>query len=168
MSNCWSMSRYTIPVMVVSVKKKGPCTVSLMRAQNTFTFGLSRTCSRETRGFSLLQILQWRQRCYVACGKTLITGGTSAALPMEVISNHNYPRYNSVWFAKLWHFEILHMSSEYIYILLQKCKVLFETLCIMSLLFIVFTVVPYTLPNMFWILIVYFISPVWNIMPKIR
>jgi hypothetical protein len=30
---------------------------SLLRAQNTFTFGLSRTCSRETRGFSLPQIL---------------------------------------------------------------------------------------------------------------
>jgi hypothetical protein len=44
MRNCWSMSRYTIPVMVVTMKKG-------LRAQNTFTFGLSRTCSSKTRGF---------------------------------------------------------------------------------------------------------------------
>jgi hypothetical protein len=30
--------RYTIPVMVLSMKKKGPYTLSLLRAQNTFTF----------------------------------------------------------------------------------------------------------------------------------
>jgi hypothetical protein len=52
------MSRYTILIMVVSMKKKGPYTVSLLRAQNTFTFGLSRTCSKEARGYSLPQILQ--------------------------------------------------------------------------------------------------------------
>ena len=40
------MFRYTIPVMVVSMKKKGPCNLPLLRAQNTF--GLSRTRSRET------------------------------------------------------------------------------------------------------------------------
>jgi len=28
MRNSWSMSRYTIPVMVVSMKKKGPYTLS--------------------------------------------------------------------------------------------------------------------------------------------
>jgi hypothetical protein len=39
------VSRYTIPVMVVSMKKKGPYNLSLLRAQNTFTFGLLRTCS---------------------------------------------------------------------------------------------------------------------------
>jgi hypothetical protein len=32
-------------------------TLSLLRAQNTFAFGLPRTCSKETRGFSLPQIL---------------------------------------------------------------------------------------------------------------
>jgi hypothetical protein len=37
------------------MKKNGMYTVSLLRAQNTFTFGLSRTCYRETRGFSLSQ-----------------------------------------------------------------------------------------------------------------
>ncbi|PNF22007.1 hypothetical protein B7P43_G17590 [Cryptotermes secundus] len=41
----------------------------------------------------LLPQLQKRdQRCYVACGKRLTTGGTSAALAMEVTVNHNYPR----------------------------------------------------------------------------
>ena len=40
----------------------------------------------------LPQLQKWRQRCYVACGKRLTTGGTSAALPMEVSLNHNYPR----------------------------------------------------------------------------
>jgi hypothetical protein len=40
----------------------------------------------------LPQLQKWRQRCYVACGKILTTGGTSAALPIEVRSNHNYPR----------------------------------------------------------------------------
>jgi hypothetical protein len=34
------MSRYTIMVMVVSTKKR-PYTRSLLRVQNTFTFGLS-------------------------------------------------------------------------------------------------------------------------------
>jgi hypothetical protein len=57
MRNCWSLSIYTIPAMVVSMKKKGLYTVSLPRAQNTFTFGLSRTRSRKTRGLSLPQIL---------------------------------------------------------------------------------------------------------------
>jgi hypothetical protein len=52
------MDRYTIPVMVVSMKKKGPYTLSSLRAQNTFTYELSRTYSRKARGFSLLQILQ--------------------------------------------------------------------------------------------------------------
>jgi hypothetical protein len=33
------MDRYTIPLMVVSMKKKGPYILSLLRAQNTFTFG---------------------------------------------------------------------------------------------------------------------------------
>jgi hypothetical protein len=79
MRDCWSMFRYTIPVMVVPIKK-GPYTLSLLRAQNTFTVGLSRTFSRKTRGFSLPQILQ------------LTTGGASDALPMEVTLNHNYPR----------------------------------------------------------------------------
>jgi hypothetical protein len=32
----------------------------------------------------LPQLQKWRQRCYVACGKRLTTGGGSAALPMEV------------------------------------------------------------------------------------
>jgi hypothetical protein len=40
MRNCWSMSRYTIPVMVVSMKKKGLYTLSLLRAQKTFSSGL--------------------------------------------------------------------------------------------------------------------------------
>ena len=40
----------------------------------------------------LPQLQKWRQRCYVACGKRVTTGGTSAALPMEVTLNHNYPR----------------------------------------------------------------------------
>jgi hypothetical protein len=40
----------------------------------------------------LPQLKKWRLRCYVACGKILPTGGTSTALPMEVTSNHNYPR----------------------------------------------------------------------------
>ena len=40
----------------------------------------------------LPQLQKWRKRCYVACGKRLTTGGTSAALPMEVTLNHNYPR----------------------------------------------------------------------------
>jgi hypothetical protein len=44
MRNCWSMSRHTILVMVVSMKKKWLYAVSLLRAQNAFTFGLSRTC----------------------------------------------------------------------------------------------------------------------------
>jgi hypothetical protein len=35
----------------------------------------------------LPQLQKWRQRRYVACGKRLITGGTSAALPMEVTLN---------------------------------------------------------------------------------
>ena len=39
----------------------------------------------------LSQLQKWRQRCYVACGKRLTTGGTSAALPMEVTLSHNYP-----------------------------------------------------------------------------
>jgi hypothetical protein len=52
MRNYWSMSRYTIPVMVVSMKKRGPYTLSLLMAQNTFTFGLSQTCSREARGWT--------------------------------------------------------------------------------------------------------------------
>jgi hypothetical protein len=29
--NCWSMSRYTIPVMVVSMKKKGPYTITCIK-----------------------------------------------------------------------------------------------------------------------------------------
>jgi hypothetical protein len=52
------MSRYTILVMAVSMNKKGPYTLSLLRAQNTFTFELSRTCSRKTLGFSMPHILQ--------------------------------------------------------------------------------------------------------------
>ena len=40
----------------------------------------------------LPQLQKWRQRCYVACGKRLTTGGTSAALPIEVTLNHNYTR----------------------------------------------------------------------------
>jgi len=40
----------------------------------------------------LPQLQKWHQRCYVACGNRLTTGGTSAALPMEVTLNHNYPR----------------------------------------------------------------------------
>ena len=31
----------------------------------------------------LPQLQKWRQRCYVACGKRLTTGGTSAALPIH-------------------------------------------------------------------------------------
>jgi hypothetical protein len=31
--NCWGLSRYTIPVMVMSMKKKGPYTLSLLRVQ---------------------------------------------------------------------------------------------------------------------------------------
>jgi hypothetical protein len=37
--------------MVVSMKKKGPYTLPMLRAQNTFTFGLPLTCTRKTRGF---------------------------------------------------------------------------------------------------------------------
>jgi hypothetical protein len=37
----------------------------------------------------LPQLQKWRQRCYAACGKIMTT---DAALPMEVTSNHNYPR----------------------------------------------------------------------------
>ena len=40
----------------------------------------------------LPQLQKWRQRCYVACGKRLTTGGRSAVLPMEVTLNHKYPR----------------------------------------------------------------------------
>jgi hypothetical protein len=40
----------------------------------------------------LPQLQKWHQRCSVECGKILTTGGTSATLPMEVTSNHNYPR----------------------------------------------------------------------------
>jgi hypothetical protein len=47
---------------------------------------------------------KWRQRCYVACGKILTTGGTSAALPVEVTSNHNYPRCVLLY---LWHLKTL-------------------------------------------------------------
>jgi hypothetical protein len=36
------------------------------------------------------QLQKCRQWCYLACGKILTTGWTSAALPMEVTSNHNY------------------------------------------------------------------------------
>jgi hypothetical protein len=42
---------------VMGVKKKGPHTLSFLKAQNTLTFGQSRKCSRETLGFSLPQIL---------------------------------------------------------------------------------------------------------------
>jgi hypothetical protein len=38
------------------------------------------------------QLQKGRQRFYVACGKKLTTGGTSAALSVEVTLNHNYPR----------------------------------------------------------------------------
>jgi hypothetical protein len=31
MRNCWSMSRYTILVMVISMKKKGPYTVTCIK-----------------------------------------------------------------------------------------------------------------------------------------
>jgi hypothetical protein len=39
MRNCWSMSRYAIPVMVVSMKKKGPYTLSFVRAQTRSPLG---------------------------------------------------------------------------------------------------------------------------------
>jgi hypothetical protein len=46
---------YTIPIMAVFMKKKWLYALSLLWAQNKFTFGLTRTCSRETSGFSLSQ-----------------------------------------------------------------------------------------------------------------
>jgi hypothetical protein len=43
-------------------------------------------------GLLYLLCLQMPLRYYVACGKKLTTGGTSATLPVEVTLNHNYPR----------------------------------------------------------------------------
>jgi hypothetical protein len=49
--------------------------------------------------FELLpQLQKWCHRCYVACGKKLTTGGTSAAL---VTLNRNYPRQNSAFMLHL-------------------------------------------------------------------
>jgi hypothetical protein len=54
----YDIMQATTASMVVSMKKEGSYTLSLLRAQNTFTYWLSRTCFRETSGFSLTQMLQ--------------------------------------------------------------------------------------------------------------
>jgi hypothetical protein len=69
----------------------------------------------------LPQLQKWRQRCYVACGKILTTGGTSAALPTKVTSEVKLVVHI------LLHFMTLCISSVYIYIRFQSYKALFET-----------------------------------------
>jgi hypothetical protein len=58
MRNCWSMSRYTILGNGRLYEEEGADTRSLLRAQNAFTFGLSRTRSKKTSGFPLPHFLQ--------------------------------------------------------------------------------------------------------------
>jgi hypothetical protein len=70
MRNCWSMSRYTMLVMVFSMKKKGPCTLSLLRAQNTFTFGLYEHVSLYTFEYLFIVVkifLKHPVLCHVIC-----------------------------------------------------------------------------------------------------
>jgi hypothetical protein len=42
MRNCWGMSK--ISVMLAFMKNKGPLVASLLRAQNTFIFGIKTRC----------------------------------------------------------------------------------------------------------------------------
>jgi hypothetical protein len=51
------------------------------------------------------------------------------ALPLEVTLSYNY----LVCFAILWQFKTLYMSSKYIYISSQSCKVFFKHSVFISL-----------------------------------
>jgi hypothetical protein len=119
------MSRYMIPVTVISLKK-WLYTLSLLRAQNMLTFRLSWTCTKETRGFSLPQILQlwyWPYHSHETCSRQwklqspeishhLISDETSTALSVEVTLDHNSPTLYSVCFATWRQAKTLYRSSD--------------------------------------------------------
>jgi hypothetical protein len=120
MRNCWNMSRYTIPIMVASMKKKWPYTLSLLRAQNTFTFGLSRRCSKgNTWIFAAPYPAVVGIDLTTGMKRAIITenyGGQKSIIvlyPLKHLLTISVPG-KTLCFATLWQFKTLYMPSEYI------------------------------------------------------